>query len=120
MAGEETTPSDEKTCFVIMGFGEKPDFQTGRVLDLNKLYKNIIKPAVERVTEEMDVTATQIGTGPEADFRPSITPRPYPRIGRFPSACRRTASLGLGQSHVRCHVQSNRDFMGVCQLLALH
>src|SRR5580700_4228135 len=33
-------------CFVIMGFGQKPDLATGRVLDLDKSYKNIIKPAV--------------------------------------------------------------------------
>ena len=30
-----------------MGFGEKTDFSTGRVLNLDKTYKNIIKPAVE-------------------------------------------------------------------------
>jgi hypothetical protein len=35
------------TCFVVMGFGEKTDFRTGRVLNLDKTYKNIIKPAVE-------------------------------------------------------------------------
>lgn len=34
-------------CFVIMGFGVKTDFATGRTLDLDKTYKNIIKPAVE-------------------------------------------------------------------------
>jgi hypothetical protein len=28
-----------------MGFGKKTDYQTGRVLDLDKSYKNIIKPA---------------------------------------------------------------------------
>jgi hypothetical protein len=33
-------------CFVIMGFGQKTDLATGRVLDLNKSYKAIIKPAV--------------------------------------------------------------------------
>jgi hypothetical protein len=32
-------------CFVIMGFGEKTDFATGRKLDLDKTYLNIIKPA---------------------------------------------------------------------------
>ena len=47
MAGQDTTSSKQKTCFVIMGFGEKTDYQTGRLLDLNKSYKNIIKPAVE-------------------------------------------------------------------------
>ena len=34
------------TCFVIMGFGRKTDLATGRVLDLDKSYKNMIKPAV--------------------------------------------------------------------------
>ncbi len=35
------------SCFVIMGFGKKTDLATGRELDLDKSYKNIIKPAVE-------------------------------------------------------------------------
>ena len=34
-------------CFVVMGFGKKTDFETGRTLDLDKSYKNMIKPAVE-------------------------------------------------------------------------
>ncbi|MCI0735894.1 MAG: hypothetical protein L0Y50_06430 [Beijerinckiaceae bacterium] len=33
-------------CFVIMGFGKKTDFATGRALDLDKSYRNIIKPAI--------------------------------------------------------------------------
>src|SRR3954453_10024260 len=37
----------ERKCFVVMGFGKKTDFETGRVLDLDKSYKNMIKPAVE-------------------------------------------------------------------------
>jgi hypothetical protein len=36
-----------RTCFVVMGFGKKMDFETGRTLDLDKSYRNIIKPAVE-------------------------------------------------------------------------
>lgn len=36
----------DKICFVIMGFGKKTDFETGRTLDLDKTYKNIIQPAV--------------------------------------------------------------------------
>ncbi|HUQ09599.1 MAG TPA: TRAFs-binding domain-containing protein [Steroidobacteraceae bacterium] len=36
----------QKTCFVVMGFGEKTDFQTKRLLDLDKTYRAIIKPAV--------------------------------------------------------------------------
>src|SRR5689334_11273818 len=35
------------TCFVVMGFGKKTDFETGRTLDLDKTYRNIIKKAVE-------------------------------------------------------------------------
>jgi hypothetical protein len=44
----EGTPAEVKgTCFVVMGFGKKTDFETGRTLDLDKTYKNIIKPAVK-------------------------------------------------------------------------
>src|ERR1700728_108691 len=34
-------------CFVIMGFGKRTDYSTGRTLDLDQTYKNIIKPSVE-------------------------------------------------------------------------
>lgn len=37
----------KKSCFVVMGFGEKTDFETQRTLDLDKTYRGIIKPAVE-------------------------------------------------------------------------
>ena len=37
----------KKTCFVVMGFGKKVDAATGRTLDLDSSYKNIIKRAVE-------------------------------------------------------------------------
>ena len=37
----------QKTCFAVMGFGKKTDFETGRVLDVDKSYKYMIKPAVE-------------------------------------------------------------------------
>ena len=37
----------KKTCFVVMGFGEKTDYKTSRVLDMNKTYRQIIKKAVE-------------------------------------------------------------------------
>ena len=36
-----------KVCFVIMGFGKKTDYPSGRTIDLDKTYINIIKPAVE-------------------------------------------------------------------------
>jgi hypothetical protein len=37
-----------KTCFVVMGFGEKTDFQATpqRVLDLNRTFEDVIQPAV--------------------------------------------------------------------------
>jgi tetratricopeptide (TPR) repeat protein len=34
-------------CFVVMGFGEKTDFQQNKTFDLDKSYQYIIKPAVE-------------------------------------------------------------------------
>jgi hypothetical protein len=34
------------TCFVVMGFGKKTEFETGRTFDLDKSYRNVIKPAV--------------------------------------------------------------------------
>jgi len=39
--------TENGTCFVVMGFGKKTDFETGRVLDLDQSYLNLIKPAVE-------------------------------------------------------------------------
>src|SRR5687767_14171084 len=41
------TAMAKKTCFVVMGFGEKPDYATGRTLDLDKSFRIIIKKAVE-------------------------------------------------------------------------
>lgn len=38
---------NNKTCFVIMGFGNKTDYSTGKTFDLDKTYQNIIKPAAE-------------------------------------------------------------------------
>jgi MAP3K TRAFs-binding domain len=43
----QTPEKAEGTCFVVMGFGKKTDFETGRTLDLDKSYKYMIKPAVE-------------------------------------------------------------------------
>ena len=39
--------AENGSCFVVMGFGKKTDFETGRVLDLDQSYLNLIKPAVE-------------------------------------------------------------------------
>lgn len=35
-----------QVCFVVMGFGKKVEYETGRVLDLNATYEAIIEPAV--------------------------------------------------------------------------
>jgi hypothetical protein len=43
----ENQPPAQGTCFVVMGFGKKTDFETGRTLDLDKSYNYIIKPAVQ-------------------------------------------------------------------------
>lgn len=37
----------KKRCFVVMGYGKKTDFKTGRTLDLDKVYRYMIKPAVQ-------------------------------------------------------------------------
>jgi hypothetical protein len=48
MTDNQTGSSSEpKRCFVVMGFGIKTDFATGRKLDLDKSYRLLIKPAVE-------------------------------------------------------------------------
>lgn len=45
----EISMSKRKNCFVIMGYGVKTDHTSGRVLDLDKTYENIIKPAAEEL-----------------------------------------------------------------------
>lgn len=37
----------QKVCFVVMGFGKKTDYESGRLLDLDATYEAIIYPAVE-------------------------------------------------------------------------
>ena len=37
---------EQKICFVVMGFGKKTDFESGRTLDLDATYEAIIEPAV--------------------------------------------------------------------------
>jgi hypothetical protein len=36
---------DRKVCFVVMGFGKKTDFESGRTLDLDATYEAIVEPA---------------------------------------------------------------------------
>jgi hypothetical protein len=44
---DNETSSNGRRCFVVMGFGTKTDYATGRKLDLNKSYRLLIKPVVE-------------------------------------------------------------------------
>lgn len=44
---ETTAKIVKKTCFVVMGFGVKTDFQQQKTYDLDKSYRIIIKRAVE-------------------------------------------------------------------------
>lgn len=41
--------NEKKTCFVIIGFGPKTDFETGNVFDLDKTFDNLIKPAFDEL-----------------------------------------------------------------------
>ena len=42
---------DQKTCFVIIGYGKKPSYASGkvRVLDLDQTYKYLIKPVFDEL-----------------------------------------------------------------------
>jgi hypothetical protein len=37
------------TCFVVTGFGNKTDYSTGRVLNLDKTYQQLVRPACDKV-----------------------------------------------------------------------
>lgn len=41
--------ASKKTCFVITGFGPKPDLETGRILDLDKTFEHLIKPVFDEL-----------------------------------------------------------------------
>lgn len=43
---------NKKTCFVIIGFGPKTDFETGNIFDLDKTFDNLIKPAFDELDIE--------------------------------------------------------------------
>jgi ADP-ribose pyrophosphatase YjhB (NUDIX family) len=47
--------SDKKICFVLIGFGVKPDYRTGRQLDLDKTFEFLIKP----VFDDLDITCVR-------------------------------------------------------------
>ena len=40
--------TEAPTCFVVIGFGMKTDFSTGRVLNLDLTYHKLIKPAFDK------------------------------------------------------------------------
>lgn len=38
----------QHVCFVIMGFGNKTDYTTGKTINLDSVYKKVIRPAAEK------------------------------------------------------------------------
>jgi len=40
---------EELTCFVIIGYGEKTDHRSGRMLNLTNSYKNLIRPVLKNL-----------------------------------------------------------------------
>ena len=42
-------PDRQLTCFVVTGFGNKTDYSTGRVLNLDKTYEQLVRPACDKV-----------------------------------------------------------------------
>lgn len=45
-----------KVCFMVMGFGEKFDYQSRRIIDLDILYHNVIKPLFkEKFADTYDI-----------------------------------------------------------------
>ncbi|MBL8351633.1 MAG: DUF4071 domain-containing protein [Burkholderiaceae bacterium] len=48
-AAEDPGAPRQLTCFVVTGFGNKTDYSTGRVLNLDKTYEQLIQPACDAV-----------------------------------------------------------------------
>ena len=44
-----TTADRQLTCFVVTGFGNKTDYATGRVLNLDATYQQLVQPACDAV-----------------------------------------------------------------------
>lgn len=42
----------KKVCFVVMGFGKKMDYENNKEVDLDIVYKKVIKPLFAELTEE--------------------------------------------------------------------
>lgn len=43
----ESARDEQLTCFVVTGFGEKTDYSTGRVLNLDRTFEQLIQPACD-------------------------------------------------------------------------
>lgn len=52
-----------KTCFVIIGYGIKIDFATGRKLNLDKTFDNLIKPVFKSLGIDCFRAIDKNGTG---------------------------------------------------------
>ena len=48
-AGAGAGAEQQLTCFVVTGFGNKTDYSTGRVLNLDKTYELLVQPACDKV-----------------------------------------------------------------------
>lgn len=59
-----TKPDDRPVCFVVMGFGKKTDYESGRTLDLDFTFDAIIQPAAEfaglRPIRAIDINASGV------------------------------------------------------------
>ncbi|MGN7713225.1 TRAFs-binding domain-containing protein [Agrobacterium radiobacter] len=59
-----TKPDDRPVCFVVMGFGKKTDYESGRTLDLDSTFDAIIQPAAEsaglRPIRAIDINASGV------------------------------------------------------------
>ena len=55
--------SPKKTCFVVMGFGKKTDFQQQKTYDLDKSYRIIIKQAWKMPASNVSAPTTSFMQG---------------------------------------------------------
>ncbi len=39
----------QKICFVVMGFGKKMDYENSKEVDLDKIYKKVIKSCLKKI-----------------------------------------------------------------------
>ena len=51
---------DKKICFVVMGFGKKMDYRNSKEVDLDIIYKKIIKDLFDSLTEYELIRADEI------------------------------------------------------------